>query len=68
MDPATWDWENARAGSPMPNPTLIIGVRLDADDARTLGAAARAANMPLSRSILEAALKAARAEQATARS
>lgn len=59
LDPETWDWNNTVIGVPAPDPTLTLGVRLDADEARTLGDAAHAAKMPLSRYIKRVALEAA---------
>lgn len=58
MNPDAWDWDNALIGDPAPSPTLTIGIRLDADEARVLGDAARAANMPLSQYIKRVALEA----------
>jgi hypothetical protein len=66
MNPDTWDWDNVLVGVPAPNPTLTIGIRLEGDDVRILSAAARAANMPLSRYIKQVALEAATRTQNTA--
>jgi hypothetical protein len=60
MDPENWDWDNVLIGVPSPNPTLTIGIRLDAEESRLLGDAARAANMPMTRYIKRVALEAAR--------
>lgn len=57
--PDNWDWDSGETGTPSPDPGLIVGIRLNRDDARILGAAARRANMPISRYILAAALKVA---------
>jgi hypothetical protein len=61
MDPGYWDWEEPLEVVCAENPGLIIRVRLQEDDVWILGAAARAANMLLSRYLLHAALETARA-------
>jgi hypothetical protein len=54
-----WDWDSGVTDAPSPDPGLIVGIRLNRDNARVLGDAARRANMPISRFILAAALEAA---------
>ena len=60
MDPEFWDWNTPVDVVRSDNPGLILHIRLGGDDVPTLGAAARSANMPLSRYFLPAALEAAR--------
>lgn len=54
-----WDWESGETGTPSPDPGLIVGIRLNRENARVLGDAARRADMPVSRYILAAALEVA---------
>jgi hypothetical protein len=60
MDSDYWDESTTVVGAPVPNPTLTIGIRLERDEVRILSAAAQTADVPLSRYILQAALKAAK--------
>jgi hypothetical protein len=59
-DPAYWEGSTTEAGIPCPNPILTIGVRLELDDARLIGDAARKANLPINRYVLQVAREAAR--------
>ncbi len=60
QNPDTWDWEAAVWNRPSPRPAITVSVRLEREDARVLGAAARKAEMPVSRYLLHAALETAR--------
>jgi hypothetical protein len=62
MDPESWDWDSAYIVEPDParKATLGLTIRFDADEARILGDAARAAEMPLSRYIKLVALESAK--------
>ncbi len=58
-NPDNWDWDSGATGSPSPDRGITVGIRLNRENARILGDAARKANMPVSRFILAAALDAA---------
>lgn len=59
-NPDNWDWDAAVWNWPSPRPAITVSVRLERENARLLGAAARKAEMPVSRYLLQAALEAAR--------
>lgn len=59
-DPAYWEGSTTEAGIPCPNPILTVGVRLELEDARLIGDAARKANLPINRYLLQAARETAR--------
>ena len=59
-DPAYWEGSTTEAGIPCSNPILTVGVRLELDDARLIGDAARKANLPINRYLLQVAREAAR--------
>ena len=54
-DPASRGGRSTEAGIPCPNPIRTIGVRLELDDARLIGDAARKANLPINRYLLQVA-------------
>jgi hypothetical protein len=60
QDPNYWDWSTREAGIPSPCPAITIGVRLELEDARLIGDAARKANLPINRYLLQVAREAAR--------
>jgi len=62
QNPDNWDWEAAVWSRPSPRPAITVSVRLERENARLLGEAARKADMPLSRYLLQAALETARRE------
>jgi hypothetical protein len=62
QDPNYWDWSSREAGIPSTSPAITVGVRLELDDARLIGDAARKANLPISRYLLQVAREAARRE------
>ncbi len=59
-DPSYWEGSTTEAGIPCPNPILTIGMRLEFDDARLIGDAARKASLPINRYLLQVAREAAR--------
>jgi hypothetical protein len=56
MDPGYWDWDTPVEVIGEGNPTLHLTLRLERDDVKTIGAAARRANMPMDQYIKWAAL------------
>ena len=59
QDPDCWDWSTREAGIPSPCPAITEGVRLELADARLIGDAARNANLPINRYLLQIAREAA---------
>ena len=59
MNPDAWDWEHPVEGQTASNVRATIEVSFDRDQVRLLSQAARAANLPVGRSIQQIALKAA---------
>jgi hypothetical protein len=56
MDPDYWDWDIPVEVIKGENPGLRLTLRLERDDVRAIGAAARRANMPMDQYIKWAAL------------
>jgi hypothetical protein len=60
MDPDYWDESTTEVYGPSPRRGIRLVLHLEGEDLRAISAAAQTADVPLSRYILQAALKAAK--------
>lgn len=56
MDPGYWDWDAPVEAAEIKNAGLRLTIRLEGDDVKAIGAAARLADMPMDEFIKWAAL------------
>jgi hypothetical protein len=63
MDPSSWDESTAEVYGSSPRHSIRLVLQLEGENLRTINAASDAADMPLSRYILQAALEAAKRSQ-----
>jgi hypothetical protein len=57
MDPDTWDWDSIEELPPVPNPGVVLAIRLSREEFTRLAQAARAEDQSTSEYVKQSALR-----------